>query len=124
MKKLPDAELAVMQALWQAGGEATSGEIQAMLRKRYDWKPTSVLTFLSRLTEKGFVDCRKEGKVNHYTACISEQAYRQRASVDFMQRLFDGSVKNLMVSLAEAGSMTAKDLEELQAFLDEQKGGA
>ena len=124
MKRLPDAELAVMQALWQRGGEATSAEVQAVLRETYDWKQTSVLTFLARLTEKGFVACRKEGKVNHYTACISEAAYQKNESVHFVQRLFAGSVRDLVASLAEAGSMTEADLAQLQAFLDEQRGGA
>lgn len=121
MKRLPDAELAVMQALWQSGGEATSAQIQAVLSQTYDWKPTSVLTFLARLTEKGFVISRKEGKANHYTACIAEADYQQNESVHFVQRLFAGSVKDMVASLAEAGSMTEADVEELRAFLAEQK---
>ena len=122
MKRLPDAELAVMQALWQSGGEATSAEVQAALGGAYDWKPTSVLTFLARLTEKGFVCCRKEGKTNHYTACVTEEAYQKSESVHFVQRLFAGSVKDMVASLAEAGSMTEADVEELWTFLEEQRG--
>lgn len=79
---------------------------------------------LARLAEKGFVSSRKEGKTNRYTACVSEAEYQKSESVSFVQRLFAGSVKDLVASLAEAGSMSDADVEELQAFLEEQKGGA
>ncbi len=124
MKRLPDAELAVMQILWQKDGEVTAAEVQVALEGEYGWKLTSVLTFLSRLTEKGFALCRKEGKTNHYRACVSEAEYQKTESVRFVQRLFAGSVKDLVASLAEAGSMSAADVAELQAFLAEQKGEA
>ena len=123
MKRLPDAELAVMQVLWQKEGEVTAAEVQAALSEEYGWKLTSVLTFLSRLTEKGFAASRKEGKTNHYTACVAEADYQKSESVSFVERLFAGSVKDLVASLAEAGSMSAADVAELQAFLEEQKGG-
>ena len=124
MKRLPDAELAVMQVLWQKNGEVTAAEVQAALAAEYGWKLTSVLTFLARLAEKGFVSLRKEGKTNRYTACVSEAEYQKSESVSFVQRLFGGSVKDLVASLAEAGSMSEADVAELQAFLEEQKGGA
>ena len=83
-----------------------------------------MLTFLSRLTEKGFVSLRKEGKTNRYTARVTEAEYQKSESVSFVQRSFAGSVKDLVASLAEAGSMSDADVAELQAFLEEQKGGA
>ena len=124
MKRLPEAELAVMQVLWQKNEEVTAAEVQGALAEVYGWKLTSVLTFLSRLTEKGFVSLRKEGKTNRYTARVTEAEYQKSESVSFVQRLFAGSVKDLVASLAEAGSRSDADVAELQAFLEEQKGGA
>ena len=103
MKRLPDAELAVMQILWQKDGEVTAAEVQVALEGEYGWKL---------------------GKTNHYRACVSEAEYQKTESVRFVQRLFAGSVKDLVASLAEAGSMSAADVAELQAFLAEQKGEA
>ena len=120
-KRLPDAELIVMQAVWQAGKTVTSAEIQQVLQS-YHWKPTSVLTFLARLTEKGFLSCAKQGKMNAYTACITEQDYQHGESIQFIQRLYHGSVKDLVASLADAGAMTQDDFAELRAFLDGQNG--
>ena len=90
-KRLPDAELEVMQTIWSLGTQVTAAEVQQHADK--DWKMTSVLTFLSRLCDKGFLSCTKEG---------------------------GGSVKNLVASLSDAGALTEQDIDELRAFLDRQ----
>ena len=43
-KRLPDAELEVMQTIWSLGTQVTAAEVQQHADK--DWKMTSVLTFL------------------------------------------------------------------------------
>ena len=64
-KRLPDAELEVMQTIWTLTPPVTAAEVQQHASS--DWKMTSVLTFLSRLTDKGFLACTKEGRQNLYT---------------------------------------------------------
>ena len=61
-KRLPDAELEVMQTIWTLTPPVTAAEVQQHASS--DWKMTSVLTFLSRLTDKGFLSCTKEGRQN------------------------------------------------------------
>ena len=105
-KRLPDAELEVMQTIWSLGTQVTAAEVQQHADK--DWKMTSVLTFLSRLCDKGFLSCTKEGRQNLYTPLVSERDYRQRESVGFLRRLCGGSVKNLVASLSDAGAQIGR----------------
>lgn len=119
LKRLPDAELEVMQIIWDANGPVTSIYVQE--RSSQNWKATSVLTFLSRLTEKRFLSCEKQGKTNLYTPLVEKETYLQQESTSFLNRLYDGSVKDFVVSLAHAGAVSEKDLQELQRFLDAQK---
>ncbi|HJA49679.1 MAG TPA: BlaI/MecI/CopY family transcriptional regulator [Candidatus Agathobaculum intestinipullorum] len=119
MKRLPDAELEVMQAVWSLEPPVTAAEVQQKVPS--DWKATSVLTFLSRLCDKGFLSCEKEGRQNLYTPLITREAYLQRESRSFVERLCGGSVKNLVASLSDAGALTENDLDELRAFLDAQR---
>ena len=58
-KRLPDAELEVMQTIWSLGTQVTAAEVQQHADK--DWKMTSVLTFLSRLCDKGFLSWHEGG---------------------------------------------------------------
>ena len=118
MKRLPDAELEVMQAVWSLEPPVTAAEVQQKVPS--DWKATSVLTFLSRLCDKGFLSCEKEGRQNLYTPLVTCEAYLQRESRSFVERLCGGSVKNLVASLSDAGALTENDLDELRAFLDAQ----
>ena len=118
MKRLPDAELEIMQAVWSLEPPVTAAEVQQ--KAPSDWKATRVLTFLSRLCDKGFLSCEKEGRQNLYTPLITREAYLQRESRSFVERLCGGSVKNFVASLSDAGALTENDLDELRAFLDAQ----
>ena len=117
-KRLPDAELEVMQTIWTLTPPVTAAEVQQHASS--DWKMTSVLTFLSRLTDKGFLSCTKEGRQNLYTPLVSEEDYRQRESVGFIRRL-PHHLKNLVASLSDAGALSEQDIDELRAFLDAQE---
>ncbi|MCB6366924.1 BlaI/MecI/CopY family transcriptional regulator [Intestinibacillus massiliensis] len=121
IKRLPDAECSVMQIIWQADGPVTSSYVQEQAAQ--DWKATSVLTFLSRLTEKGFLSCEKRGKVNFYRPLVEKEQYLQQEGANFLKQLYNGSVKDLVVSLAHAGAVTDEDLQDLRSFLDAQGEG-
>ena len=119
IKRLPDAELVVMQVVWRAPETPVpSTWITAKLKEQ--WKQTSVLTFLSRLCEKEFLKCEKLGKVNVYTPLIDENCYRSQESVSFLQRFYHGSVRNLVAALTGTGDLNQEDLEELRDFLEKQ----
>lgn len=117
-KHLPEAELEIMQAIWSLEAPVTAAAVQQNTAR--EWKATSVLTFLSRLCDRGFLSCRKEGRQNYYTPLVSRESYLQRESRSFVQRLCGGSVKNLVASLSDAGALTEQDIDELRAFLDAQ----
>nr|WP_297174794.1 BlaI/MecI/CopY family transcriptional regulator [uncultured Agathobaculum sp.] len=117
-KRLPDAELEIMQAIWSLEAPVTAAAVQQRVSK--EWKATSVLTFLSRLCEKGFLSCEKAGRQNYYTPQVSRERYLQCESARFVRRLCGGSVKNLVASLSDAGALTEQDIADLRAFLDAQ----
>ena len=118
--RLPDAELEVMQALWSADRYPThSSELMDRLEKR--WKAPTVLKLLSRLEERGFVSCVKEGRVNGYTPLVRQEDYLAEESRSFVSRLHGGSVSALVATLWQNHDLTEQDLEELRALL--KKGG-
>lgn len=117
-KRLPDAELEIMQIVWCAGQPVTSGYVQEHAAQ--DWKATSVLTFLSRLCEKGFLRREKRGRQNLYTPLVAMDEYLQQESTQFLQRVHRGSFRNLVASLADAGALKEEDIAELREFLNEQ----
>ena len=120
MKRLPDTELEVMKALWASGPDTPRAALERSLAP-FGWAANTINTYLSRLADKGFVQVRREGKNNLYTPLVSREAYQAFDSRAVLSRLY-GSPRNFVASLAREG-LRQGELEELQALLDELKGG-
>ena len=118
--RLPDAELAVMQALWALGEyPAHTGDIAARLGK--DWKAPTLLKLLSRLEERGFVAGSKEGRANVYTPLVRREDYLASESRSFLERLHGGSLSSLMAALYPETKLSKEDVAALERILE--KGG-
>ena len=117
LKRLPDSELEVLQALWQAGEPQSRAWIEAQLAEK-GWATNTFNTYLTRLTEKGYVSCQRRGKTNYYSPLITREAYLDFESRRVLSRLFGGSPKSLVASLARGGALKQGDLEELRHYLD------
>ena len=66
-RRLPDAELAVMQALWACEAPAGRSDLEGILQGTHPMAATTLLTLLSRLADKGFVRSEKVGRSARYT---------------------------------------------------------
>lgn len=120
--RLPDAELAVMQALWAIGRPAARPELDAALESRR-WGPTTVLNLIARLEGKGFVSRQKQGKGYLYTALVSQAEYLEAESAHVLQRAFGGSAKQFIAALYAGQALSGQDIDELERYLHElQKG--
>lgn len=121
MKKLPESELELMMIIWRADHPVTRTEIEAQLEEGRRIGPTTLLSFLSRLQEKGFVKVTRQGKSNLYQPLVTEKDYLKAESGNIFKKLYRNSVKNFMTALYEGDNLSDKDLEELQEFLDEKR---
>ena len=117
--QITDAELEIMKILWNAPDAMTSGDIRERLDK--NWERTTVLTLLSRLSEKGAVSVKKDGKTNSYKALVKKEDYGLSRTRRVMEHLYNGSVRSMMAALCTSGDLTEDDLRELRALLE--KGG-
>ena len=121
MKRLPDSELEVMKALWASGGASvTRADLEGRLRD-LGWASNTVNTYLSRLSEKGFVSCEKRGKASWYAPLVSQADYLAFESSAVLDKVFSKSLKRFVASLARGGGLDDAEVEELQRYLDELK---
>lgn len=114
---LPDAELEVMQIIWDKEGGVSRQDIEKALSSRRSLAPTTVLTFLTRLCEKGFLKVEKAGRSNLYSPLISRRDYLARESRSILDKLFGGSLSSFALSLSDAG-LSRAELEELRELLE------
>ncbi len=117
IKKLPESEFEVMMAVWEHGGKVTSEVLADMLDK--EWKKPTLLSLLTRLCERGFLACEKQGKINVYTPLVAREDYIRRESAGFLKRVHQNSVTSLVASLYDGEAITRADLDELEKFIRE-----
>ncbi len=80
MKRLPDSELEIMMIIWDLDKPVTRFEIEERMDAERKLSPTTILSFLSRLQEKGFLEVQKSGKNNVYLALVDKESYLQAES--------------------------------------------
>lgn len=120
-KRLPDSELELMLLIWKAKEEVTRADLERLLQKDKKLAPTTILSFLSRLEEKGYIKVERRGKTNYYSPIISEDDYINNEGKTILERLYGNSLKNFVVALYDGKSINDKQLEELREFLDSSK---
>ena len=122
--RLPDAELLIMKIVWQIGAETTSAQIMEALEGKKDWAVPTVLNFMARLVNRGFLTVRRSGKINIYSPIVGEGEYLECESKSFLERLHGNSLKSLVASLYSGNAITQEDFHELKRYLDEKAGDA
>lgn len=127
-KRLPDSELEIMKIIWKANEPVCSAYIQEHLRAKKKWALCTILGFLTRLVDKGFIICEKRGKTNIYTAIVEEKEYLQFESKTFLEKLYENSLESFVSALYHGKSIDKEDLKKLQEYIDEMvnehdKGG-
>ena len=117
-KRLPDAELAVMQAGWAGGGEVGRADIEGALAS-HGWSANTLNTYLTRLCEKGFLTSRREGRNNLYTPLVSRDRYLEFESRSVLKRLYGGSLGSFVAALNAEQPLEQREIDELRQFLDD-----
>lgn len=118
IKRLPESELEIMQIIWKKSAPASRVDIEQALQETHPLAPTTILTLLTRLCEKGFLSLKKEGRSNLYEPLITEKEYLAAESRSFLDRVFHGSVASFATALCDSG-VTKEELEELRRLLEE-----
>lgn len=118
--RLPDGELEVMQVLWSLEAPVPRGDLEEAMAKVRPLAQTTLLTLLTRLSEKGFVRIEKQGRSSVYTPLVSREDYQAKQSRRFVDQMFGGSMSAFASALTASG-IPKEDLEELRRLLEEGK---
>lgn len=117
IRKLPDAELEVMQAIWSCTPPVSRSDIDALLKNTHPMALTTLLTLLTRLSEKGFVQIEKVGRSSKYYPLVSKQEYLADQGKRFFNKLCGGNLSTFANALCDSG-LTKDELVELRSLLE------
>ena len=117
IRRLPDSELVVMQAIWSCQAPVVRTDIEKILNESHTMAMTTLLTLITRLSEKGFLQIDKVGRSSCYTPLITREAYLAAQSRRFLDKLCGGSISAFASALCNSG-LSREELEELRTLLE------
>jgi BlaI family penicillinase repressor len=117
---ISEAEWKVMKVLWKQSPLPAYDVVQA-LAKTEDWHPNTIKTLLSRLQKKRALGVKRYKNLFLYHPLVTQEDCIHAESESFLDRVFGGSVKPLLVHFARKQKLSAADLEELKRILKEEE---
>ena len=108
-----------MEALWDSSPQ-TAGEVTKALRPTTNWAENTVRTMLTRLVDKGALETgQNDSGTRTFSPAVSRELCVKSEGESFMQRVFQGAAKPLLVHFAQESKLTAEEVAELKRLLDE-----
>jgi BlaI family penicillinase repressor len=121
IKKIPEAELEVMKVIWNSAESVSSKEVIEIMEDRRQWKKTTTLTLLKRLTDKKIISAEKGKMITYYTALLDEKSYLEMETSSFFKKIHGNSLKSFITTLHDNNDITDDDLDELEKWIRDSR---
>ncbi len=120
-KGLSACETVIMKAIWDEEEDISIPNLIEVLRTKWgkDYARTTVTTFLTKLTAKGYVRTYRKGKLSYAHAVKSEEDYKTKLAVEHRDFWFGGKISNLISALCCDRKLTASEADEIRKLLDD-----
>ena len=116
---ISESEWTVMEVLWESSPRSAS-DVAKTLKKETSWAENTVRTLLTRLVEKGALKVDDEaGSPKLYSPAVKREACVKAESQSFLERIFQGAAKPLLVHFAKNARLTPDEVRELKRILDQ-----
>jgi BlaI family penicillinase repressor len=113
-------ELEIMKVIWPLG-RATVRDVYEHLRERRTIAYTTVQTMMNILEEKGHLKKEPGEKARSYVPVRPQKAVVSSMVREFVDRVFDGSARPLLVHLVKQKGLTARERRALQQLLEKEE---
>lgn len=122
---LTEAELRIMNVLWEKGPGSVQQVLDALIVKPV-LAYNSVLTTIRVLEKKGYVRYSKAGRAHIYAAVVEQKEATRSAVRHLVSRFFQNSHEDLVLNILEDQGIAPEELERLKLMLEqggEKQGG-
>ncbi|MEM8929952.1 MAG: BlaI/MecI/CopY family transcriptional regulator [Acidobacteriota bacterium] len=119
--QLTEQELEIMKVIWQAPDAVTVRDVYEVLLERRKVAYTTVMTMMGILEKKGHLTREKAGRAYCYRPVRSRKTSQAGLLRDFVERVFDGSARPLLLALAEEEQISEDDLDAIRRKIEEVK---
>ncbi len=117
---LTEAELRIMNVLWDKG-PATVHEVLQALASKPNLAYNSVLTIIRILETKGYVKHVKDKRAHIYMSKIDREDATRFEVRHLVSRFFGNSHERLLLNILEESSIDAEELARVRQLLERAK---
>jgi predicted transcriptional regulator len=114
-----DGELEILRVLWSCGPTSLS-VLCDTLREGREVATTTIATMLRVMSEKGLVRRQGSGRGAQWAAAITQKKAAKNMVSKLVDHVFDGSADLLAAHLIEGVQLSAQQLDELRAMIEQK----
>lgn len=107
-----DREMEILKVLWELG-EASVRDVHERMHDRFGLHFNTIQTQLRIMDGKGLVSHRQDGR----TFLYKPQHTREQVSSQFLHKVFDGALDQLVLSMLNAERTDIRELQELERLI-------
>ncbi len=108
-----------MHVVWERG-DATVKQVHDVLASRRPVAYTTVMTMLGLLAKKGHLKREESGRAFVYRPAYPKGRVVSRMLDDFVERVFRGSARPLVLALLKDRKISKRELDEIVRLAEEE----
>lgn len=116
--RLGDLQLKIMKVLWERT-EATVSEVHKALNDSLAY--TTIATMLRKMEDRQLVKHRVEERRFLYSPLVKEEAITRDMSEHLVERLFEGSLTDMVSHLLNTHEVSRDELDRLEKLIAERR---
>lgn len=117
LKKLSCSELEFMQYLWNGDDEKNIQDFVDHFADK-DWERSTISVFLHRLTQKGYLTYRQDGRSYYYRPLVTRMEYEQGIISHELKRTFGKPLEHVIAAFC-GKAKDDQQIERIKEFLKE-----
>ncbi|MBT4100062.1 MAG: BlaI/MecI/CopY family transcriptional regulator [Gemmatimonadetes bacterium] len=122
-RKATDAELDILNVLWQVGPSTVRAVHDAMTRLR-DIRYTTTLKTLQVMTGKGLVSRDESSRAHISAAAVGQRETQRSLAGELVEKVFGGSAAGLVAGALSAKKASPEELAKIRQLLDDAEEDA
>lgn len=114
-KNLSQAEMIIMKVIWGIEGDVPLLELINALKteRNIDYARTTVATFLTKLSAKGFVKTYRKGKHSYIRVLKTEEEYLDKMYSEEIEFWFDGKLEKAICQMCHAKNIPDEVIKKM-----------
>lgn len=107
---LSNCETVIMRAIWECDGDISNAQLMSVLTEQFgkEYARTTLVTFLHRMKEKGFIESYRKGRNSYVHALIAKEDYLSYKAARDCQFWYKGDAAAFISNILLSQSLNEK----------------